>query len=161
MRITTNFTKKEFTDSRTAIKHNINNSPNTTQTTNIIKLAFFLQHLRNSLCNYYNREVYIQISSGFRSKKLNRILGGARNSAHLRGLAVDITATGITPYELAIFIKSSKLSKEVDQCILEFNSWVHLALPDKAAPRQQFLEAYKEKNMIGLLKTKYKALKRK
>jgi zinc D-Ala-D-Ala carboxypeptidase len=52
----------------------------------------------------------IRITSGFRSQGYNRAIGGARNSLHLEGLAVDIN--------LSIYTPSDRLS--LLRCLHEF-----------------------------------------
>ena len=55
-----------------------------------------------------------------------KAVGGAKDSAHMLGLAADINVDGYTPKQLATLIKASGL--EVDQLILEFSEWVHVGL---------------------------------
>ena len=64
----------------------------------------------------------IIITSGYRTPTRNKEVGGAKYSYHMRGMAADIRADGITPKELA-----NKLNKIVpDECgIIVYNSWVH------------------------------------
>lgn len=44
----------------------------------------------------------ITITSGYRSDSYNKKVGGAYNSYHKRGMAVDIVANGYTPSRLAV-----------------------------------------------------------
>lgn len=46
----------------------------------------------------------IRVTSGYRSLAVNQAVGGAANSAHLRGEALDLAADGLTPRELASLI---------------------------------------------------------
>lgn len=64
----------------------------------------------------------IIITSGYRTPTRNKEVGGAKYSYHMRGMAADIRADGITPKELA-----NKLNKIVpDECgIIVYKSWVH------------------------------------
>ena len=64
----------------------------------------------------------IIINSGYRTPEWNKKCGGAKYSYHMRGMAADIRADGITPKELA-----NKLDKIVpDECgIIVYKSWVH------------------------------------
>lgn len=62
------------------------------------------------------------INSGYRTPTRNKEVGGAKYSYHMRGMAADIRANGMTPKELA-----NKLNKIVpDECgIIVYQNWVH------------------------------------
>ena len=64
-------------------------------------------------------------------------MGGAANSAHVLGLAADISTTKLTSKALAMLIRQSDIA--FDQLIYEGN-WVHIAL-SAGAPRRQVLTA--------------------
>lgn len=124
-----NFTISEFCASETAKKYKISNIPSMAVCDNILNLIFYLyQPLRDSL------KKAVIINSGYRCKELNVKVGGVINSQHLYGQAADITVPGMTPYQLWIYIQNSNL--EYDQCILEYNQWVHLSY-NKGKNRKQ------------------------
>jgi len=96
----------------------------------------------------------IRISSGYRSQSLNAAIGGATNSQHSTGEAIDIDMEGtkITNKEIFNFIKE-KLN--FDQLIYEFGNntepdWVHVSFKANGQQRKQVLRAIKENG-----KTKY------
>jgi len=96
----------------------------------------------------------IRISSGYRSQSLNAAIGGATNSQHSTGEAIDIDMEGtkITNKEIFNFIKE-KLN--FDQLIYEFGNniepdWVHVSYKSNGQQRKQILRAIKENG-----KTKY------
>lgn len=64
----------------------------------------------------------IIITSGYRTPSLNKKVGGAAYSYHMRGMAADIKVSGVTPKEVA-----EKLNEIVpDECgIIVYKSWVH------------------------------------
>jgi hypothetical protein len=67
----------------------------------------------------------ITVSSGYRSRALNRAVGGARTSAHLTGHAVDFNCYGYgAPLEVCRAIAGSGLA--FDQ-LIEEGGWVHLS----------------------------------
>lgn len=97
----------------------------------------------------------LKISSGFRSEKLNKFVGGAAASDHRLGYAADVISVNVGTRKLAEWV--ARNCREFDQVILEFGTlaqpnWIHLS----AAPsnRKQILRAvYKEKRVD------YKAIK--
>lgn len=115
-----NFTISELIKSDTAEKNRINNTPDINSLDNLLELIFYvLQPLRDKL------KKPIVITSGFRSVKVNELVGGVDNSQHLYGQAADITVNGMSAAQLFDFVKSSDI--EYDQCINEYNSWVHVS----------------------------------
>ena len=130
MFLTPHFTLAEMTASQTANREGIDNTPDSQTIANLVLLCQTLESVRSLAGGP------ILISSGYRSKALNRKVGGAASSAHVRGLAADIIAISLTPRELARRILDSGLP--FDQLILEFDGWVHLGLAE-ASPRREVL----------------------
>lgn len=115
-----NFTISELVRSDTAKQNGINNTPDINSLDNLLELIFYvLQPLRDKL------KKPIIITSGFRSVKVNNLVGGVSNSQHLYGQAADITVNGMSAAQLFGFVKNSGV--EYDQCINEYNSWVHVS----------------------------------
>ena len=91
----------------------------------------------------------IRLNSGYRSPQLNRKIGGAANSNHLTGCAVDIRTSGMEQAicYAAILIKYSKESnQDFDELLIEKNrygaAWVHFAVRPKENRRKvAFLNA--------------------
>lgn len=135
------FTYEEMTRSQTATRHEIDNKPDEEQYANLIRVAWFLEHLREKLRKHYLKPLFIIVSSGFRCEELNLIIGGSKTSAHMKGLAVDISCPGLSPLELAVFI--SENMEDYDQVIHEFGRWVHVGLAERF-PRGEELTAMKE-----------------
>lgn len=78
-----NFSFKEMI--RTSQK--LNNVPSTwTEICNIAETASKLQQIRDVFGQP------IKVNSGYRTLAVNKAVGGAKGSAHMRGLAADITA---------------------------------------------------------------------
>ena len=135
------FSLEELTRSQSAIRAGIKNNPSEEEERNLIKLAWFLETLREKLRKHYQKRLIIIVSSGFRCELLNVMIGGSKNSAHQKGLAADITCPGLTPLELSRFINENM--EEFDQVIHEFGRWVHLGLSN-SMPRHEDLTASKE-----------------
>ena len=127
-----NFSVSELIHSDTAILHKINNMPDVNSMDNLLNLIFYvLQPLRSRL----NKPIVI--TSGFRSKALNRLVNGSETSQHTKGMAADIKVPGMTVQELVDFIKATNI--EYDQLINEYNQWVHISF-NKNNNRNQYLE---------------------
>lgn len=70
-------------------------------------------------------ERVISVSSGYRSRALNRAVGGARTSAHLTGHAVDFNCYGFgDPLAVCRVLAASDIA--FDQ-LIEEGSWVHIS----------------------------------
>lgn len=139
MNLTEHFTLEEMTRSEYAIRHGIENKPDWNATENLTALCTSLEHLRTLLGKGIN------ITSGFRSIEVNRGIGGVDSSQHTVGQAADVNVTGMTTEELYQFVKESVKSGkfQVDQCIQEFDSWVHISF-NLRGNRGQFLRAVKQ-----------------
>jgi uncharacterized protein YcbK (DUF882 family) len=65
---------------------------------NVKELAYHLQRLRDKL------NVPIKINSGYRCELHNSLIGGSKNSQHLKGLASDIVVKDYTPEQVYNFV---------------------------------------------------------
>jgi hypothetical protein len=68
---------------------------NASITNNIVTMARRMQEVRAKL-----DDRSISVTSWYRPPRINRAVGGARNSTHLRGYAVDFNAAGLSPREV-------------------------------------------------------------
>jgi|TARA_R110002033_G_scaffold121396_3_gene164385 zinc D-Ala-D-Ala carboxypeptidase len=137
------FSIKELTFSETAIRHNINNTPNDNELDNLLITAMEMENVRKLLGNNF-----IHISSGFRCVELNTLIGSKKTSSHVRGLACDFTARGYgNPNDIVSAIVNSDIN--YDQLILEYDSWVHISFcEDKEVPRKEALSINKDGVML-------------
>ena len=137
--LTANFTLDEFLVSQTAARHGIDMTPDEDIEKNLKRLAeTCMQPIRDQLA------APVIISSGYRPKKLNKLIGGSKTSVHPKGRAADFRVVGYTAREAAEIIQN--MSLPVDQLILEFpesaRSWIHLGIAeDGEEPRGQVLTA--------------------
>jgi len=134
MNMPPNFTIAELTFSQTATRNGIDNTPDDEALINLAQLAWTLQEIRDGI------KSPIIVSSGYRGLALNSAIGGSKTSAHMKGMAADISTPSMTPLELAQWIAENIAG--YDQIIHEFSKWVHLGLSD--TPRGQLLTAMKE-----------------
>jgi len=130
MLITPHFTFDEMTVSQLAARDGFDNNPPPEARANLQLLCGALEQVRALF------GAPIIVSSGFRSEKVNRLIGGATNSQHVQGLAADFTVIEVSPRETVRRISESAVP--FDQLILEFDRWVHLSVA-RGTPRRQVL----------------------
>lgn len=118
------FTLAELTHSDTAVAEGIPNQPGATETAN---LAALCQAVLDPLRQAVGQPV--KVNSGYRGPQLNRRIGGAADSQHLRGQAADIQSAAMSVLEL--FKTVIRLGLPFDQLIYEARSatskWVHVS----------------------------------
>ncbi len=173
MQLTKHFTMQELCKSETANRLGIKNSLETCKPlykNNIIcgfednddlhKIANNMFDLCTNVLEPLRKALNkpIIITSGYRGSRLNKQIGGAKNSQHCSGKAVDFVVKDMDTKEVFDFIIKSNL--DYDQVILEFydpkkpsSSWVHISY-NKQNNRKQKLIATKVNN-----KTTYEEIK--
>jgi len=145
MNLTKNFTLEELTKSETALRQNIDNTPDAEVTANLTLLA---EKVLQPVREHYGKGV--KVNSGYRSLAVNAAVGGvqgAKPSDHTRGMAADIEIPGVPNHELAEWVAANL---PFTQVILEFytrgvpdSGWVHVSY-DPADLKKQTLTAVKE-----------------
>lgn len=127
MNLTEHFTLEELTHTD---HRQFDNTPNDAEIANLVRLAEFLEKVKEVLGGKP-----IIVNSAFRSAEVNRAVGSSDKSQHRRGCACDFRVPGMTPDEVVKAIVASDL--KYDQCIREFNSWIHISIPntEDAKPR--------------------------
>ena len=92
MKLTEHFTLGEMTASKSHPE--VPNNPDEKQIENLRFVCHWLENLRDAYNTFYpsedGKEQPIKISSGYRSKMLNYVVGGVSDSNHLTGCAADI-----------------------------------------------------------------------
>ena len=161
MKISPNLTLSEITRSDTAKRQGIDNTPTFDHLENFKLLA---EKVFEPIREHFNVPIFI--SSGYRSKELNKAMGGASKivngvyvptSQHCKGQAIDIDMDGInsdvTNKMVFDFIKDNL---EFDQLIWEFGTdfnpdWVHVSYV-KTKNRKQKLKAVRSGGKTTYLK---------
>ena len=122
------FSLAELTKTNTKIK----NVPNEAQVENLKRLCGWLEMLR------IKRNEPIIINSGYRSETVNKAVGGAPNSNHLTGCAVDIHISGMEQlirYAAILLDISDERHEDFDELLLERSPrgtyWLHFAVRPK------------------------------
>ena len=119
-------TISELTASATALREGIDNRPS--------KCAYHLLHVLVDQLLDPIREAWgepIVVSSGYRCKELNTLIGGVKNSHHILGCAADIIAGNRADHR-RLFRLIVKMQQEgrikFTQLILEGDGrWIHIS----------------------------------
>ena len=120
------FSVEELTASATALREGIDNRPN--------KCVYHLLHVLVEQLLDPIREAWgepIVVSSGYRCKELNTLIGGVKNSHHMLGCAADIIAGNKADHR-KLFKMIQKMQQEgklrFTQLIAEDNyRWIHIS----------------------------------
>lgn len=150
MKLSANFSLKEYTKSSTAIRLGIDNTPDGDHLDAAKELfANVMQPVRD----HFGSTI---ITSGYRSHTLNRAIGGSDRSQHSKGEACDFECKSASNLDVAQWIIDNL---DFDQLILEFyvpgdphSGWVHCSYKADGTNRKQVLTAVKENG-----KTVYKS----
>jgi len=138
--LTEHFTLAEMIYSDTAKALGVKNYPNSTETENLTRLCGVLEQIR-TLCG----DNPVTVSSGYRCPEVNAAVGGVSNSAHLYGLAADITIPEYgSPTQICDLVKPHLAELAIDQLIDESGGgarWVHVGLC--APPAEPRCECFK------------------
>lgn len=146
MRLSKNFTLGEMTRSATARRRGIANDPGKDE---VQALRVLCQHVLQPARNALGA---LTVTSGYRSRKLNKALKGAKRSHHMRGMAADIVPTGgVSVHKLGKWLQNNT---KYTQLIYEFGEWIHVSY-DPEDLRREVLEAYKDEKG----RTKYRTFK--
>ena len=133
------FTIQELTKSATAQRKGIKNVPDTTITQNLTALIDnVLDHLREA----YGAPIIV--TSGYRCEKLNKVVGGAASSQHVKGQAADIRSIKDSrDQNKRLFDLIRELKLPFDQLINEYDyDWVHVSYGPRN--RRQVLDAVRQ-----------------
>ena len=131
----TNLTKNFTLEELTITEHReFTNEPNETERANLVRLAHFLEQVKELLGGKP-----IMVNSAFRSKAVNDAVGSKDTSQHRLGCAADLRVPGMTPDQVVKAVMASDLP--FDQVIREFDRWTHISVVSHPAdtPRRQAL----------------------
>ena len=154
MKLTTNFSLPELTKSDTALRLDMDNTPNVVQVENLKTLC---EKVLQPVRDHFGKGV--KVNSGFRHPQVNEAVGGSKTSDHCKGMAADIEIPGVANGDLAQWIVDNL---EFRQVILEFytpgvpdSGWVHVSF-NPEDNKKQVLTAAKQRGktvyLEGLVK---------
>ena len=147
------FTIDEFIKSDTAKKLGIDNIPSQEQKDHAIELIDnLLDPLREAWGDYCKKNNLgsgaIRVSSGIRSKALNKAVGGSKTSAHYLGYAADLVPYNGNLKEFKKFVWNWLIEsgEDFDQFISEDENsksvpqWIHIGYKNSAGKqRKQYM----------------------
>lgn len=129
MKLSKNLSLSEVTKSGQAIRLGIDNSPTTEHLENLKAVA---ENIFQPIREHFNKPIFV--SSGYRSQALNAAIGGAKNSQHSKGEALDLDNDAVespTNREIFDYIRENL---DFDQLIGEAYdkknntfAWVHVS----------------------------------
>jgi zinc D-Ala-D-Ala carboxypeptidase len=148
MRLSKNLTLREAIKSNTETRLGIDNTPEEWEIHNLRAVA---ENVFQPVRDHFG--VPIAVSSGYRSKKLNKAIGGSKYSQHVIGEALDLDADvygKVTNAEIFNYIKNNL---EWDQMIWEFGddeepNWVHVSYKESGRNRKQIKRAYRDEKGV-------------
>lgn len=135
MQLTPHFKLAELTASARAWAEGIDNTPPPELMPRLVRTAEMLERIRSTL------GVPVIVTSGYRGRKLNELVGGVTSSDHTQGHAADIIAPLYgTPYQVAKTLAPLVSVLGIGQLIYEHiggKAWVHVStrVPDKRVNR--------------------------
>ena len=149
-RISTHISYKEAVFSRTALRLDIDNTPDGYELGNMNGVA---HNIFEPLREWVGGP--IKINSFFRDKALNTAIGGRSRSQHCQGRAIDLDDTfgHKTNKDMFHYIKDNL---NFDQLIWEFGddinpAWIHVSYVNDNENRNRCLKAYKKKGKTGYM----------
>ena len=144
MQLSKNLTLAECTKSTTASRLGIENKPDDWEIENLKAIAeCVFQPLRDAFgCPIY-------VSSGYRSKELNRAIGGSIRSQHIQGRALDLDADVFGRCTNSQIFNWIRENLEFDQMVWEFGDsdnpdWVHVSYVRDGVNRGRCLKACRD-----------------
>lgn len=141
-KITTHFTIAEFEHSDTATIHEIENKiPKDLYQNILYGCEKILEPAREKLGKP------IRITSGYRCPQLNKLVGGAANSYHMKGMAADLHVECFE--HAAELFQKFRANQFVDLCLFEHarngTCWLHVQWSPHRQPRKIFNFNYNAK----------------
>lgn len=102
----------------------------------VINLCYGVNNILEPLRNFLGKPV--KVNSGFRSKEVNKAVGGVANSQHLYGLAADISLSQGDIDKAFIYLRTNNFCDQV----LAGKSFIHISWVIEKIPRKYFVRNY-------------------
>jgi zinc D-Ala-D-Ala carboxypeptidase len=110
------FCYSEFFKSDVAEKHQVKNIPDDAQLSQVLgNIKALVLNVLDPLRDMVGRPVII--TSGYRSRRVNELVGGSKTSQHLTGKAADFHVQGCTPQQMYVVYQTMQIGFDFDQLI--------------------------------------------
>ena len=110
------FSFSEFFKSDVAEKHQVKNIPDDAQLSQVLgNIKALVLNVLDPLRARTGRPIII--TSGYRSQRVNELVGGSKTSQHLLGKAADIHVQGYTPQQMDMVYRTIQMFYDFDQLI--------------------------------------------
>lgn len=110
------FSIAEFFESDVAEKHQVENIPDDAQLSQVLgNIRALALNVLDPLRARIGRSIII--TSGYRSQRVNELVGGSKTSQHLSGKAADIHVQGYTPQQMEMVYRTIQMYYDFDQLI--------------------------------------------
>ena len=138
VKLSADFWLHEFLRSETAARRDIDMTPPDEV---VLELQRLCEQVLQPLRTYLDSTIII--TSGYRPPALNQIIGGSKRSAHMDGRAADCHAVGKPLSSIVAALRI--LDPPVDQAILEFGHWLHVAVSvSGVTPARNYMTAARQ-----------------
>lgn len=119
LQLSPHFTLAEMTRSAAATRKGV---PNIAPAEIVPKLRAVCVHVLEPVRAHYGRP--ITVLSGYRAPAVNKLVGGAATSQHVKGEAADFVVSGVSNFEVCQWMLANMA---YDQLIYEFGEggWIH------------------------------------
>lgn len=121
------FSYSEFFKSDVAEKHQVVNIPDDAQLSQVLgNIKALVSNILDPLRAMIGRPIII--TSGYRSKRVNELVGGSIFSQHMSGKAADIHVQGYTPEQMGMVYSTIQMYYDFDQLILyPYKNIIHIS----------------------------------
>lgn len=110
------FSYSEFFKSDTAEKYQVNNISEDAQLSQVLgNIKALVLNVLDPLRAMIGRPIII--TSGYRSQRVNELVGGSKTSQHLSGKAADIHVQDYTPQQMEMVYRTIQMYYDFDQLI--------------------------------------------
>lgn len=110
------FSYSEFFKSDVAEKHQVKNIPDDAQLSQVLgNIKALVLNVLDPLRAMIARPIII--TSGYRSQRVNELVGGSKTSQHLLGKAADIHVQGYTLQQMDMVYRTIQMYYDFDQLI--------------------------------------------
>lgn len=121
------FSYSEFFKSDVAEKHKVSNIPDDAQLSQVLEnIKALVNNILDPLRARIGRPIII--TSGYRSKRVNELVGGSIFSQHMSGKAADIHVQGYTPQQMDVVYQTIQMCYDFDQLIFyPYKNIIHIS----------------------------------